>query len=106
MYHISFIFHSIGAHQVAEGTEFEIIPIDDLGVTDCDLLQLDIEGYEHLALLGAIETITASSPVICLELKGIGEKYGYTNEATIFFLETLGYKVATKIHNDYVFTKG
>lgn len=96
---------NIGAHQVTGGDAFEIIPIDELGVTDCDLLQLDVEGYEHFALLGAVETITASSPVICLELKGIGEKYGYTNEATIFFLETLGYKVATKIHNDYVFTK-
>ena len=47
-----------------------IIPtllIDDLNLTECDLIMLDVEGYELHALNGAIETIKKYEPVICIE---------------------------------------
>jgi len=96
---------NIGAHQIKEGNEFDVLPIDSLGVTDCDLLQLDVEGYEHLAILGAIETIEASWPVITLELKGHGERYGYTDDDTINLLADMGYKIADRVNKDVIFTK-
>jgi FkbM family methyltransferase len=94
-----------GAHQIKYGNEFDVLPIDSLGVTDCDLLQLDVEGYEHLAILGAIETIQASWPVITLELKGLGERYGYTDEDTINLLADMGYRIADRVNRDVIFTK-
>lgn len=96
---------NIGAHQVKEGNEFQVIQIDDLGVEDCDLLQLDVEGFEHFAVIGALETIKKSWPVICLELKGLGKRYGVEDQETIELLGRLGYKVIEKIHRDVIFIK-
>ena len=96
---------NIGAHQIQLGDEFEVITIDSLGVTDCDLLQLDVEGSEHEALLGAIATIEASWPVITLELKTLGERYGYTDADTINLLAGMGYEIADRVNRDVIFTK-
>ena len=55
-----------GSHVVGPG----VIPtllIDDLNLEICDLIHLDIEGYEKKALLGGIETIKRCKPVIALE---------------------------------------
>jgi len=97
--------NNAGAHQIKEGNEFDVLPIDSLGVTDCDLLQLDVEGSEHQAILGAIATIEASWPVITLELKGLGERYGYTDDDTINLLASMGYKIADRVNKDVIFTK-
>ena len=97
---------NIGAHQIQQGDEFEVITIDSLGVTDCDLLQLDVEGSEHEALLGAIATIEASWPVITLELKTLGERYGYTDADTINLLAGRGYEIADRVNRDVIFTHG
>ena len=97
---------NIGAHQIQLGDEFEVITIDSLGVTDCDLLQLDVEGSEHEALLGAIATIEASWPVITLELKTLGERYGYTDADTINLLAGMGYEIADRVNRDVIFTHG
>jgi len=97
--------NNAGAHQIKEGAEFDVLPIDSLGVTDCDLLQLDVEGSEHQAILGAIATIEASWPVITLELKGLGERYGYTDDDTINLLASMGYKIADRVNRDVIFTK-
>ncbi len=96
---------NIGAHQIKEGNEFDVLPIDSLGVIDCDLLQLDVEGSEHEALLGAVSTIEASWPVITLELKGHGQRYGYTDNDTINLLADMGYKIADRVNRDVIFTK-
>ena len=97
--------NNIGAHQIQPGNEFEVIKIDSLGVTDCDLLQLDIEGSEHEALLGAIATIEASWPVITLEMNGLSARYGYTDVDTINLLAGMGYEIADRVNRDVIFTK-
>jgi FkbM family methyltransferase len=54
-------------------TEGAIIPqltIDTLGLTDLDLLQLDVEGYEINAIKGAKKTIEKFRPVVILENGG------------------------------------
>jgi len=94
---------NIGAHQIKQGNEFPVITIDSLGVTDCDFLQLDVEGSEHDALLGAIATIEASWPVITLELKGLGLRYGYSDEDTIAWLKDMGYEIADRVNRDVIF---
>lgn len=96
---------NIGAHQIKDGDEFKIISIDSRGYDDVDFIQLDIEGFEHQAVLGAMETIKKSWPVICLELKGIGKRYGYPDEDTIALLESIGYTIRARIHRDIVFVR-
>lgn len=43
------------------------IMIDDLSLRDCDLICLDVEGFEYNVLLGATATIRNLRPIICLE---------------------------------------
>lgn len=97
--------HNIGAHRVKEGSEFPIIRIDDLAINDCDLLCLDVEGFEHFAVQGAERTIKASWPTIVLELKGLGERYGVTDVDTITMLADWGYMIAGHVHRDVIFAR-
>lgn len=96
---------NIGAHQLKVGTDVKVIPIDSYGVDDCDFIQLDIEGYEHLALLGAEQTINKTHPIITLELKGLGSRYGYSDEDTIELLETWGYEIVGRVNRDVIFAR-
>ena len=97
--------NNIGAHRIKEGAEFDVVPIDSLNITDCDLLQLDVEGSEFQAILGAMATIRASSPVIILELNGLGAHYGHTDSDTINLMDHIGYKIADHVNRDVIFTK-
>ena len=94
---------NVGALQVKEGTDFRIITIDSLNIHDCDLLQLDVEGYEYFALAGAVKTIVRCKPIIVIELNGLGEKFGFTNGAIVDFVNKLGYEQAGVVHKDYIF---
>lgn len=94
-----------GAHFVQPNVQ-GIVPtlrIDDLGLTSCNLIQFDIEGFELFALQGAKNTIEKFKPVIVVEEKGLGEKYGVEEEAVSGLLATLGYKFADKFHRDVVY---
>lgn len=71
-----------------------IIPtlrIDDLGLETCDLIMLDIEGYEIKALKGAIYTIETYQPLISVE---------DTNSQIEDFLKIRGYREVTKVFRD------
>lgn len=94
---------NIGAYQVKEGGDFRIMKIDSLRIKDCDFLQLDVEGFEQFALEGGIETIKASLPLIVLELKGLGLRYGITDKYTHDWLFNLGYRLVEKVHQDSIY---
>jgi len=96
---------NIGAHQLKVGNDVRVMPIDYFEVHDCDFIQLDIEGYEHLALLGAEKTIKKTHPVITLELKGLGSRYGYSDEDTINLLQDWGYEIVGRVNRDVIFAR-
>lgn len=51
--------------------EVDLVPqvaIDDLGLWDCTLIKIDVEGHEMAVLKGAKETITRYQPAIYLEI--------------------------------------
>ena len=96
---------NIGAHQLKAGNEVRVMPIDYFMVHDCDFIQLDVEGYEHLALLGAEQTIKQTYPVITLELKGFGLRYGYSDEDTISLLQSWGYEIVGRVNRDVIFAR-
>ena len=56
-----------------------MLMIDDLSLDACDFLQLDLEGYEYYALLGARQTIEKFKPLLCIE-QAWGARYGVTPE--------------------------
>ncbi len=96
---------SLGSHQVVEGEAgVNVVPLDSFGLMAVDLLQLDVEGYEWHALVGAAETIARSQPLIHLELRGFTEKYGHSDEEVRELLGSFGYREIKALPgNDFVF---
>jgi len=89
--------------QKVEPTMLPIIKIDNLGLDACDLIQLDLEGYEYYALLGAMETIEKYKPVICIENYWSEFHYGITIETTEKLLFDRGYVQVDSIDTDRVY---
>lgn len=92
-----------GAHYCMPGRGCIVTPIDALALNHLDFLQLDIEGYEHQAIMGAEKTIKEWYPLVVLELKGLGKKHGNDDQATICLLESWGYNVVDRVAKDVVF---
>ena len=68
-----------------------------------DLIKLDVEGFELPALKGAEKTIEVSKPAIMVEMNGLSERYGYTDDDLRGYLDNFGYKEAGKWNKDYLF---
>ena len=96
--------HNCGAHFVDGNGTIPTIRIDDLGLDACDLIQLDVEGFEAFALRGALKTIEKFKPVIVCEEKGLGEKFGVGNEEISEMLVKFGYSVAERLNRDVIYT--
>lgn len=73
------------------------ITIDSLKLPECDIIQLDVEGYEVLALEGARETIANFRPVIQVEM------LPRSANAIERKLRKLKYRQVEKVHNDAIF---
>lgn len=79
--------------------------LDSLNLVDVDLLKLDVEGAELLALRGAEATIKRCAPIIVVELKtGYGARFGHADDASTTYLRSLGYTETMRMKNDRVFT--
>lgn len=90
---------NFGGVQLGEnGEEIQTITIDSLNLKGCDFIKVDVEGAEHLVILGAIETIKKYKPYIWFEhnyqkLSNNTNSKFKTNTTNIFeLLEDLGYK--------------
>lgn len=74
--------------------------IDNLALTECNLIHLDIEGYEYFALLGAINTIKSFRPVIVIEMwDSLDNRFGESiNQQTTDLMSELNYRLVTTLH--------
>jgi len=93
---------NMGACCVAPGSDIRVVKIDDLTLQKCDLVQLDVEGYEPRVILGGMETIRRHHPVLMLEDKGLSEKYGYPKGWPLDMLKPEGYKQVDSINRDVI----
>lgn len=76
--------------------------IDDLSLEVCDLIYLDIEGFELLALQGGQKTISRCKPVIGVELNGNCEHYGYTDQQVRSWIHSNGYERKLSMNSDEI----
>lgn len=90
----------VGATHVKGEGYSAVLKIDDFCLPACDLIHLDIEGYELFALRGAINTIRKFKPVIAVEYyKAWAERYDYTLENLEAFFESIDYKFFEDVPN-------
>lgn len=80
------------------------MPLDAFELDALDFLFLDVEGYEYPALLGARKHIDRFRPVVSLELKGLGVKYGWPDALCGAFLAGFGYHRVDAIGRDVIFS--
>lgn len=84
-----------GMHQIVPFPgNIDMHRLDDLNLEHCDLIHLDVEGFEGKALAGSLATIEKFNPVIILE-RGSGREV----------IEPLGYKMVTELRLDKVFVR-
>ena len=93
-----------GAGYVMPGGEIPVVAIDDLRLSFCDLLLLDVEGSELDVLLGAYLTLERCRPVVVIEEKALPQNQDSDHRQARWFLQRMGYKEAARIHRDVVFT--
>lgn len=87
------------------GSDICFIPIDILSLPKLGFMKLDLEGAELLALKGAFHTLKLFKPVVMIELKkGFSERFGYSMEEPLQYLESLGAKVVETIGADHILT--
>ena len=106
----NYLGDSGSTHVKKDQGEQTVVPtmrIDDLNLNACDLIHLDIEGYELFALKGAIETIKKFKPVIVYENPGVWSgRYGYNKTTIDEFVMGLGYSFKCEEQGDMIFTYG
>ncbi len=90
---------NVGAHQVDGAGDIPMLRIDDFALSACDLIYLDIEGFEFEALLGADETIKRFKPVIVVEDKGVSGPVGMV---TSWLVRDMGYRIAEQVSKDVI----
>lgn len=79
------------------------IRLDDLALPICDLLVLDLEGWELYALRGAAETIRRCKPTLLVEINQNVEFYGLTRDSVRDLILGHGYRCVTRIYSDELF---
>jgi FkbM family methyltransferase len=73
------------------------LQIDDLNLPVCDLIYLDIEGYELFALNGALATIQRCRPVVCFELNEMASYVGVTPSRLAELMSGLDYQFREQV---------
>lgn len=87
-----------GGFRCLPGGHVPTMTIDSLGLPTCDLIMLDLEGYELFALHGAVNTIITCKPVIVMEDKGCSRAFNYNKGDVEKFLHGKGYKTLKRFH--------
>jgi len=98
---------SSGNTQVAgQGGDVLLERLDSLGLSNVDLIKIDVEGMELSVLRGAEETIKSSWPVVCVEQKGtMALRFGLPQLGAVSFLQKMGYTLGKEISGDYLLFK-
>ena len=94
---------NVGQSHISGSGDVMMMRIDDLTMAACDLIYLDIEGYEMKALKGATETIKRFRPTIAIEDNGLSERYGVPRgETPAWLCREFDYRIAAEIGRDVI----
>lgn len=91
-----------GVTHVSGAGPIPSVVIDTLKLPHCDLIYLDVEGYELRALRGARETLRRCRPVVVTEINDCIKLIGDDPEFLHAFMKAMGYVNAYQSHSDYI----
>ena len=87
-----------------ENGDVEIQRLDDQNIPDCDLLKVDVEGYETEVFKGGEELIKRCQPLICVERDGTNYKrLGKRKKESHEYLQSIGYTMMYKLTRDCIY---
>jgi FkbM family methyltransferase len=92
-----------GITHVAGPGRVPTLRLDDLALPVCDLLQLDLEGWELYALQGAVATIERCRPVLCVEVNRNLSFVGLQPDDVRSFVTGLRYRFVERLESDEVY---
>ena len=95
---------SVSSSDLEFTANIPVLTIDDLSLTRCDLIHLDIEGFEYFAFQGAIETIKKFKPIIAFEHNGLHARYNVDETEFFNFFKNLGYSQVGQYRDDLIFS--
>ena len=85
----------------------EMKKLDDLNISNFDILLVDVEGKEYELLKGGKNKITKYKPIIIMEIWGNDkrnlERMQTTNDEIINYIINLGYKLVKQLGDNYIF---
>jgi FkbM family methyltransferase len=96
--------NNCGSHHVSGSGTIPALTIDSLKLDACDLIALDVEGYEWPALQGAYRTLDLFHPTLILETKKHGERYGYKSDQMRDWVKERGYTYRDKVGRDEIWS--
>ncbi len=92
--------NNYGGYYVEKEGPVPTMRVDDLGLENCDLLMLDVEGAEFDALRGSFNTVNRGQPVIVLEWKPHTLcRFGANEKRLREWLDERGYSFKCDFHN-------
>lgn len=92
-----------GLTHVAGPGNVPCLRVDDFKMSVCDLIYLDVEGWELFALQGAAETLRRCRPVIGVEInRNIGFA-GHTAKELRRYIKSFGYVHRLTMHSDEIY---
>lgn len=92
-----------GSHAIEGAGDTLIETVDSLNLDSCDLIILDVEGYEFFALKGAAQTIKRCRPTIAIEDKGLSQRYGIAKgESPRWLIDNFGYRIVREDKRDVI----
>lgn len=93
-----------GCPHVQGSGAIPMMAIDDFDLLSCDLVYLDVEGYELHALKGAAATLHRCRPVVATEINPKHlQAYGVTESDVLTFMDAAGYEQGPRFGIDQVF---
>ena len=94
-----------GSRYIKFGPYIPIVALDEMNIETCDLLKIDVEGYEFAVIEGARKLIEKHRPVIIMETdkKFAKVRYGVDDDAAEKSLIDLGYREVAHMRPDKVF---
>jgi len=76
-----------------KGDGVTMLALDDLKFETCDLLKIDVEGFEPMVLKGARKLIKRFKPVVIMETdKRFGARFGLINSEAKHMILSMGYR--------------